>query len=237
MPEEVPSKGVIERIKAKAQSEAKVWVDSAYYKNAETWTHIFWGRDWRFIELFKQLRLDNVLKLACGHGRHSEHVLRHYHGQIRKMTCMDVNQENIEFCGKRLREWLASGMVELQKNNGIDFQPIAAESVTSIFCYDAMVHFDKEVVAAYLRDAFRVLKSGGLGLFHHSNYSKDPDIHFGKKPHARNFMSKELFADCARKARLEIVTQKVIPWGGWLTMTALRSYESRTNIVRRQSGA
>ena len=33
-----------------------------------------------------------------------------------------------------------------------------------------MVHFSADLVQAYLRDTARVLKPGGMALYHHSNY-------------------------------------------------------------------
>ncbi len=194
----------------RAKNEASVWANSGYYEVAEQWMHVFWSEDSDFRTLFGQLDLTTVLELACGHGRHSEYILKHYASAIGNMICMDVNDSNIEFCKERLKD---RKNVKVIKNNGIDFYPINDNSVSSIFCYDAMVHFHKDVVASYLKDTYRVLKPGGKALYHHSNFSKSLHTHFGQNPHARAFMTQELFKEMCHQAGLEILQQKVIHWG------------------------
>jgi ubiquinone/menaquinone biosynthesis C-methylase UbiE len=198
------------RLITQAKNEARVWENSKYYKEAEHSMHVFWSKNSDFITLFEQLDLTRVLELACGHGRHSEYILKHYASGNCNLVCMDINDSNIEFCKKRFKD---SKNVEIIKNNGIDFYPIRENSVSSIFCYDAMVHFHKDVVASYLKDTYRVLKNGGKALCHHSNYFKDPHSSFGQNPHARAFMTQELFRVLSHQAGLRILEQKVINWG------------------------
>ena len=97
-------------------------------------------------------------------------------------------------------------------NNGYDLQPIPSSSVTLIYCFDAMVHFDSDVVRSYLRDAFRVLVAGGRGFFHHSNYTGGDD--WRANPGSRGFMSAALFSHYAGKEGLRILRQSIIDWGG-----------------------
>ena len=77
-----------------------------------------------------------------------------------------------------------------------------------------MVHFPVEVIDSYLRDAMRVLQPGGRALFHHSNYGIRTEEHYGRNPHARNFMPTGLFRDLATRAGFMIEESRVIPWGG-----------------------
>jgi hypothetical protein len=102
----------------------------------------------------------------------------------------------VDYCNARLGQ---RENLRVLVNNGVGFQPLPDSSLTSIFCYDAMVHFDRQVVRSYLGDAVRVLVPGGKALFHHSNHSFDPDSHFGTNPLARAFMSKGLFARYAER--------------------------------------
>lgn len=198
------------RLVTQAQTEASVWITSPYYDHAEQFMHIFWGENSSFRPLFEQLDLSTVIELACGHGRHAEHVLGNYAQAVSRMVCMDVNDSNIEFCKKRLQNWKD---VDIIKNNGVGYRPMGDNSVTSIFCYDAMVHFHKDVVGAYLKDTYRVLKPGGRALYHHSNYSENPNTSFGQNPHARAFMTQELFRQLSGQASLTILHQEVITWG------------------------
>lgn len=194
-----------------AQSEAEVWEDSPYYKQAEDWTWLFWNNDHPFRQLFNKLDLTNLLELACGRGRHAEYALEHFSSDIGKLTMMDILESNISYCCTRP---LLCNNASILTNNGADFRPIDKSSLTAIYCYDAMVHFNHEVVKSYLKDSFRVLVPGGRALFHHSNYSSDSERHFGQNPNARAFMSAGLFRTYAEESGLKICEQIIYPWGG-----------------------
>jgi SAM-dependent methyltransferase len=144
-----------------------------------------------------------VLDLAAGHGRHSG-FLRQISGHL---TIMDIQPGNIEVC----RGKFGSGPgLRYIVNNGYDFRPVCDQSLSLIYCFDAMVHFDSDIVRSYLRDTSRVLQPGGRGFFHHSNYTSGSD--WRSNPHARNFMSQELFQHYALKEGLRIIRQKVMDW-------------------------
>jgi SAM-dependent methyltransferase len=182
------------------------WRQSPYYDDAERWTILFWNDETPFRKFFDQLDLDTVLELACGHGRHSAKVAP----QCGRLILMDIFQENIDFSRRRLRFF---NNVESHVNNGYNFQPIADGSLSSIFCYDAMVHFAPEVVRSYLKDTARVLKPGGRALFHHSNYPTAPKEHYGQNPHSRNQMTEATFREFTRDAGLETLGTQIISWG------------------------
>jgi ubiquinone/menaquinone biosynthesis C-methylase UbiE len=148
-----------------------------------------------------------MLELACGRGRHSEVVAR----MAGRLIIMDVLEENIAACRKRLAVY---ENIEYFKNNGFNFHPLMDESVTSIFCYDAMVHFTPDIVRSYLKDTARVLKPGGMALYHHSNYAGPELEHYGLHPHARNCMTQLQFAELASECGLSIVESTLISWGG-----------------------
>ena len=159
-----------------------------------------------FRRLFDRLDLTDTLELACGHGRHSEHIA----GRCGRLVLMDIHQENIEFCGRRLARFQN---VEHYLDNGFDFQPAPANSFTALFCYDAMVHFSPDIVRSYVLDTARVLKAGGKALYHHSNYPAPPDRHYGQNPHARNHMTQQLFRQYCVEAGLVFEEAIVMPWG------------------------
>ena len=193
-----------------AQREARVWEGSPYYQRAEEWTWLFWNEARPFARLFRKLDPRNLLELACGHGRHSEHVLLNFSDRIETLTLMDVLQSNVDACRERLGE---SPKLRFVCNSGTGFAPVADGSISAIFCYDAMVHFHRDVVRSYLIDARRVLAPAGMALFHHSNHAVDPDSPFGSNPHARAYMSIPLFREMAEAAGLRVLAQEIIPWG------------------------
>lgn len=183
------------------------WVESPYYDNVESQLRRFWHTGSIFKEFMDRLDLTHTVELACGHGRHSEQIIN----KAGKITLLDINQTNIDFCKSRFSD---AKNIEALLNNGLDFSALADESVTSVFCYDAMVHFDHRCVSSYLQDFTRIAKKGSFGLFHHSNYSYPFSDHYGKNPHSRNFMTKELFARYALDSDLNVEEQVVFDWGG-----------------------
>jgi SAM-dependent methyltransferase len=191
---------------------AKEWVSHDYYDRAESkdWMKVFWHQG-DFLKLFEKLDMRVAVELACGHGRHTAHVLDvpSLRRNLEQIHLIDVNEENIKYCRERFTN---STIVSTNTNNGYDFQPLRNDSISSIFCYDAMVHFEFDAVISYVMDAFRVLEPGGRALFHHSNCDRYPGADYSENPHGRNFMSKNLFAHIASRAGFEILDQVLIDW-------------------------
>jgi len=186
---------------------AEPWVDSDYYRQAEHWTDIFWNHDGPFRPLYDQLDKRSVLELAAGYGRHAERAAPH----CGTLIVMDVIEYNVKICRMRLQKMPNVAYVV---NNGFDYRPVPDSFITGIYCYDAMVHFSPDLVAAYLADTYRVLKPGGQALFHHSNYQAPDARHYGQNPHARNSMTLEAFARLAERAGLTVVHAEAITWTG-----------------------
>jgi ubiquinone/menaquinone biosynthesis C-methylase UbiE len=181
------------------------WRESAYYEYAEGRTHVFWDESTVFRKMFECLDLTAVIELACGHGRHAEKCI----DRCGSMMLMDIFQNNLDISMDRLK---GSSNVFCCQSDGYTFRPVEDGSITSIFCYDAMVHFTPDIVESYLEDAFRVLSKGGQALFHHSNYPAPLDRHYGLNPHARNHMTQVLFIELAQRHGLEVVESQVIHW-------------------------
>jgi SAM-dependent methyltransferase len=192
-------------LKASVQIVSEPWVDSAYYDEAEQWAVMLWHPDYPFLEFFDRLDLTRTLELAVGHGRHAEFV----QPLAGSLILMDVVKPNLDYCEERFS---GRNNIRILHNNGYDYRPVEDDSLTAIYCYDAMVHFSPDIVESYLLDTARVLSPGGRALFHHSNYPAPLDRHYGQNPHARNHMTRELFIELAGRAELNIVESRVIPW-------------------------
>ena len=183
------------------------WVGSPYYDNAEKWTYLFWDAGTLPRTFFDRLDLGDVIELACGYGRHAERAAP----LARTLVLIDVIAENLDVCRARLAQ---HSHLTCVLGDGQGFTGTADASVDAIYCYDAMVHFDPDIIDSYLRDTARVLRPGGKALFHHSNYAAGKGRSWGQNPHARNYMTQELFAQMARAQGLAVSTQQVMDWGG-----------------------
>jgi SAM-dependent methyltransferase len=180
------------------------WVpENEYFAHAERFIETLWsGLIWPMLQ---NVDFRSVLDLAAGHGRNSTKLI----DLCESLVIMDIQPGNVEICRKRFGD---GGKVSYHVGNGYDLRPVADETITLVYCFDAMVHFDSDIVRSYLADTRRVLKDGAHGFFHHSNYTGGDD--WRVNPQGRNFMSKDLFAHYARKEGLEIVAQQLVDWAG-----------------------
>lgn len=179
-----------------------------YYQEAESKSilNIFWDKNSSFYDMFSELNLDNVIELACGHGRH----LEQYKQAAGKIMLVDILAKNILYCKKR---FFGETKIAYYVNNGHDLSDLESGTYSALFTYDAMVHFEMIDVFEYLKETERVLKSGGRALFHHSNNTEDYKVTFSTGTSGRNYMSAQLFAYLANRAGLKIIKQKIIDWG------------------------
>lgn len=139
-----------------------------YYETAESQDGInaFWGDKSIFYKYFKKLDLQNVIELGCGRGRHVPQYIKNA-GNI---TLVDVLECNIKFVSSRFCNY---NNIRYYQNNGHDLSELPDMTYTALFTYDAMVHFELLDIYEYLRETYRVLRAGGMALFHHSNDSRD----------------------------------------------------------------
>lgn len=187
---------------------ANFWKDDPYYERAESWLPCFWDKDSIFYKRFNELDLSSVVELACGHGRH----VAQYVDKADSITLVDVNEENIDYCRKRLKKY--KDKIFFYQNSGNNFNAIPSSSVTAIFTYDAMVHFNLLDILSYLQDAYRILVPGGKILFHHSNnYEARLGESFLVNTHARNFMTDKIFACLAMTVGFKVLSQDIMDWG------------------------
>jgi ubiquinone/menaquinone biosynthesis C-methylase UbiE len=164
------------------------------------WNSLIWP-------MIKGFDFTTVVDLAAGHGRNSVMLLK----EAKRLYIVDINRECIEYCQKRFQ-----GMPNITyvQNDGYSLKAIPDGTISLIYSFDSMVHFDIDVIGNYAKEFYRILKPGGHGFVHHSNYTKSPGSHFLANPHCRNFMSKELFAYYLIRSGLQVESQTVIDWGG-----------------------
>jgi SAM-dependent methyltransferase len=71
------------------------WEAAPYYEVAETSLWPFWAPAQPFLRMFATLDLNNLVDLACGHGRHAAHIREYY--RFGHLTLVDINETNIRF--------------------------------------------------------------------------------------------------------------------------------------------
>jgi ubiquinone/menaquinone biosynthesis C-methylase UbiE len=187
----------------KARMSGDPFKEAHYFRMAESdmdsqWKTIIWP-------MIKDLDFHCVLDLAAGHGRNTSKLRM----VAEKIVVVDINQECIDYCRERFR---GDERISFVRTDGVSLNGVDDESVTLIYSFDSMVHFEKEVVREYMKEFHRVLKPGGHGFCHHSNYTGNPGGDFTKSPHLRNYMSKELFAEYCIEEGHRVIDQKVIDW-------------------------
>ncbi|MCF1421222.1 class I SAM-dependent methyltransferase [Mangrovimonas futianensis] len=182
------------------------WEGHAYYDKAENWLYKFWEEDTVFYQRFQELDCTHIVEIACGHGRHVQFYLE----KAKSITLLDINQNNIEYCKNRFS---SESKISYYVTNGNSLTGIETNSQTTVFTYDAMVHFEMLDVIEYLKEANRVLIKGGKILFHHSNAGYLPTVYYTSKPHWRNFMSADIFAHLASRFGFQVISQDIFSWG------------------------
>lgn len=180
-----------------------------YFAMAESgmdsqWSSMVWPR-------IQGFDFSVTLDLAAGHGRNIE-KLKSLAGEI---YVVDVNQSCIDACQARFGESDGKCRFHYLVNDGCSLKGVPGGSITSVYSWDAMVHFDKFVVRRYILEFARVLKSGGRAFFHHSNYGHvASDADWRSNPGWRSSTTKEFVADSVREAGLELISQDSIDSGG-----------------------
>lgn len=151
--------------------------------------------------------LTRAIDFAAGYGRNTRKLLDEGAGHV---TMVDVNID----CINRLKSAFPEGNTEVIQVDGFSLTGLSSGNYSFLYTFDAMVHFDLEIVISYIFEFNRILRNGGYALVHHSNYTGSPGEDFRNNPHWRNFMSATIFKHIARRANFEIVEQNIIGWGG-----------------------
>ena len=174
-----------------------------YFVHAEEFMPLQWERTiWPII---KDEDFGSTLELACGHGRNTEFLRRH----AVSIDLVDVNQVCIDACEKRFGAEKDGCAFRYHVTTGNSL-PVPGGSISFVYTWDSMVHFDKLVVRDYVQEVLRVLKPGGSAFLHHSNYGTvAPDSNWIKNHGSRSDMTAELMRQYAEEAGLKVKFQRL----------------------------
>jgi len=199
------------------------WVK--YYENAESHIHQQWNN--LIFPLIKNFDFESVVDLACGAGRNSTKLST----VAKKIYCVDMNEYAIQIAKEKLANINNCEIIYIINTSGVTIPEIMDDEITFIYQFDSGVHFDKEVIQKYLIEFKRILKPGGCGMFHHSNYGNFNNgldkSNFKRNPHWRSDMTKELFQQFCEEVGLECFQQNIIDWGGVAQLDCLSFFRKK----------
>ena len=198
-------------VKTNAQEIIETWKTKSssnyhYFDKAENLSDGFWNVDGAFYQNFQQLDLTSCLELACGHGRHAARIA----DKCGRLYLVDTSIDAIDFVTRRF-----DGRPNITCHLSVDgasFHFVPDGSLTSMFSYDAMVHFEFFNVWSYLQEIARTLAPGGRALIHHSNYSANPTGKFTDNPGWRNYMCESTFRHMVSRCGLSILSFRALDW-------------------------
>jgi Methyltransferase domain len=176
--------------------------EGGYYADAEG--EMSWQWEKLIFPYVKDFDYASVLEIAPGHGRNSAKLAE----RAQHLHLVDVNQTCIDACKKRFGEKQGACAFSYYVTNGDSLPFIKNSSISFVYSFDSMVHFDKTIVKAYLSEFSRVMSSGAKGFVHHSNLGESqPDTDWAKNHGNRSDMSAKIFADYCREFGLVVEKQ------------------------------
>jgi ubiquinone/menaquinone biosynthesis C-methylase UbiE len=193
------------------------WTNYDWANRGDEWSVGFGGTDvlWQWAiqpRVAAYLPAEHVLEIAPGHGRVTQYLVP----AATRLTLVDLVEPCIQACRERFGSY---DHISYHVNDGRSLDMVADESVDFVFSWDSLVHAEADVLRDYVAQLARKLKPGGAGLLHHSNLGAYRDPRTGEltvdNQHWRaSSMSALTFRDFCRAARLRVVAQELIPWGG-----------------------
>jgi ubiquinone/menaquinone biosynthesis C-methylase UbiE len=182
-----------------------LWIP--YFLNAEVHMDEQWNtRVWPEI---KDFDFACGLELSPGGGRNTKKLIQH----AGELHLVDFNQYAITLCRFRFMDYEGPCKLNFHVNNGKSLSMIPDDSMTFCYCWDSAVHFDREIVCAYIAEFARVLKPGGKVFLHHSNMGDKADPDIRKNPHWRSNMDAGRAKMAAEAAGLKVLKQNISDWG------------------------
>jgi hypothetical protein len=216
-----------------------IWGEDYHWPSGgDEWSAQFGGTDaqWSFV-LYPRVRhflpAPAILEIAPGFGRWTQFLKE----QCESLTVVDLSAKCIEQCKARFAN---DSHIKYHVNDGSSLSAIQDRSIDFVFCFDSLVHAEKDVLQAYLMQLAQKLKPNGAGFIHHSNLGAYPSrlavqASYNRLPSgfrervlplrglelllSINFqawrgrsMTADLFQQYCREARLRCVSQELFSW-------------------------
>ena len=113
-----------------------------------------------------------IVEIAPGHGRWTQFLLDH----CRTFVGYDLSESCVAFCNNRFKDRVAAGTAAFSSTDGVSLgEP--DDAVDLVFCFDSLVHAERDVMQSYLRGLAKCLKQGRFAFLQHSNLGAYPELH------------------------------------------------------------
>lgn len=103
-----------------------------------------------------------VVEIAPGHGRWTGFFAE----RAQRLILVDLSPSCLDHCRRRFSSF---DNIRYFRTDGASLPDDLTEEVDLVWSFDAFVHMEADVIGAYLKEAKRVLKPGGMVLIHHGN--------------------------------------------------------------------
>lgn len=189
---------------------------TVYYLDAEEYTRPQFEEfrqalgDWARRD---EVMYESVMDFACGYGRFGKHFCEF----AKKITFSDIRKDAVDMCRLRFNIYKGSNVQETALascdydyvQNTEDHIPLPDNSLTFIYSWDAMVHFEEPELRKMIKEFARILRPGGRGAFQHSNLKGTGAVRgFWHENHgSRSWVSNEDVAGMLQEVGLRVVRQ------------------------------
>ena len=208
MPEDMMTNSS-DRLRETVKAEAFLWgaeVAELYHGIAASHMDAQWDTIIQPILAQYSIDYSSTIDFAAGYGRNTRKLLD---AGAEHVTMVDVNPD----CVAHLINDFPRDRTTAVLTDGTSLSHLKTAAFTFLYTFDAMVHFDLEIVMSYIPEFARVLRPGAYAFVHHSNYTANPGGDFRENPHWRNFMSAAIFKHIAVRSGFDVIQQETFRWG------------------------
>jgi SAM-dependent methyltransferase len=133
---------------SRSSTDEKAWAQTGHH----------WVDSWILPAITKYQKPSwHVLEIGCGPGRILAPMATHFH----RVVGIDFSLDMVQYARHRLRSY---SNVEVIQNDGCTI-PLPDTSIDFVYSVIAFQHMNLNTITAYFREAYRILRPGGLFRF------------------------------------------------------------------------
>lgn len=170
--------------------EQRHWNKSeAFSSEGHEWSSRFGSTEnlWNLLlrDKVRQYCKGSGLEIAPGEGRITEYLIK----ECDSLTLLELNSNPLSKCVVKFGDRISGYYL----NDGKSIASIFKDHFDFIFSFDSFVHVHQNVFFEYIKEMSNCLKSGGIGLIHHSWLFGGNDNSFQNKGGRANLNIDDLY--------------------------------------------